>query len=108
MWVWYPGQERGTIAGVQGGARLARVAQDPSRKEDNQANISQGESRGHTLDCGAQDERKSKKGFAGWCGGRRQRADVPEHLFIISEVRVGPSPGPQNQDVGVRKTHLFV
>ena len=49
MWVWYPGQERGTVASVQGYARLARVAQHPCRKEWNQAKIGQGESRGHIL-----------------------------------------------------------
>ena len=104
MWLWYPGQERGTVASVQGYARLARVArvaQHPCRKEWNQAKISQGESSGHISGCGAQDERKSKKGYAGWCGGCRQRADVSETLFIMSEVRVVPPPGPQNPDVGV-------
>ena len=43
MWVWYPGQEGGTGASVQGRARLARVAQDLRREEYNQAKISQGE-----------------------------------------------------------------
>ena len=86
---------------MQGRARLARVAQDPIKKEGNQAKIRQGESRGHISGCGAKGERKSKMGYVGWCSGCRQRADASEGLFIMSEVRVEPLPGPLNPDVGV-------
>ena len=101
MWVWYPRRGRGPVASMQGRARLARVAQDPSKKEEDQAKISQGESRNHISGCGAKGEGKSKKGYAGWCRGCRQSADASEHPFIMSEVRVRPPPGPRNPGIGV-------
>ena len=123
MWVWYPRRERRTVASMQGRARLARVAQDPSKKEENQAKISQGESRNHISGCGAKGERKSKKGYAGWCVWRVSSArrciwtpirDVWSPSWTTARAsksrrrsrRVGV--GVKDSFVRLREPHLFV